>query len=212
METNETKTFRVTPELQALQAVAGKDETRFNLTGVHFNGTRAEATTGHYLIATLKPEGAPENCTIRFNSPKIAGKMCFETYTSAGIAYSSGVQALVGSQSKNTAELLDVEYPDTKLVANDALEMLGHKRTITISLDATYLAAIAAYLNANGDKKAQKGLVDITFKLGTDNKCTGPMFVTGFNGENDQSAAILMPAHPTCQERITKVVKQVFKA
>ena len=79
-----TTTMTVTARNQALQHVALQDDLYSHLRGVHFNNRHAIATDGHMVVIARKHQSEPENTTIEFDKPTIAGKAVCESYQQVG--------------------------------------------------------------------------------------------------------------------------------
>lgn len=169
----------VPPEFQRLQITASKDESRYNLCGVHFYEKHAVATDGHILAVRRKPESAkrmPENENLVFNSPK-AKKRLNDVFTR--IPNSNDYFSLAHEVAKSR----DCEFPDWKQVVPE------FKQPFTIHLSAGLLNRLVEALRP--DKRWDNGC-SLTFETAPNEK-KKPMLVTT---EDFECFGVIMPMIP----------------
>jgi len=100
---------------QRLQTIASKDKTRHNISGVHYDRCGlAVATDGCALAATKVGELEKDalGITLKFSSPEQKGIKGSDSANFSPIAGTSSYATYYGQ----TAELLDHNFPDWKLV------------------------------------------------------------------------------------------------
>lgn len=170
-ETTKAETVVIPPEFQRLQHAASKDETRFNIFGVYFNGAHAVATDGHIMAVRRKSEeNMPENTILRFASPKAKKRIC-HAFEKTGSKY-------IGISQNELAETIDGRYPAWKQVLPEI-----SPNSVSITFSAALLNRL---VNAIGSNFDQNGCV-LTFDP---SKPTAPMLVTT---DERECFGVLMP-------------------
>lgn len=164
---NDKTDVTIPPEFQRLQLAASKDETRYNILGVHFNEKVAAATDGHVLAVRRKSaewEGLPNNENIRFANAKAKPRNC-------NLFQRLGTK-LLSAFSNETAEVIDGQFPNwqqshivpsleaEKYVNEDGSE--GVKEPITICFNPYLLAKLAESLGVE-KKNPNQSFVTLTF-------------------------------------------------
>lgn len=131
---------------QRLQVIASKDKTRDNISGVHYDKCGlAVATDGCVLAAAKMSDIEKDNetgLTLKFSSPDQKGD---KRTDSVGFSPIAGVSSYATAFGQ-TAERLDVNFPDWKLVVPE------DRPKHSIVIDPYKLMAIAKALGAkDGD-------------------------------------------------------------
>jgi len=182
--------YTIPKNVQSLQRIACKDDTRFNISGVYFDEDVAVATNGHMMIISSLDENIetrPNKGIVKFTSATQRSKNP-EIYDQVG-------NRLIGKfDARNAAEIVDGEFVDYKQVLPKT-----DKESCSVSIDAAYLLELAKCLN----HESKDSKVNITFE--SKNERTA-MLVTG---NNSDVIGLLMPVideHEDAHVRLTRIV------
>ena len=169
------KQLTITRDVYDLVPLASKDETRYNIVGIHCEEKVAVATDGQMLGLQRLPEFCSDHAgrILRIQPSKVRKGLA---YIPEKFSDTNGGPNTV-SQTGAIAEEIDGEYPDWKQV------LPKEAPTFSYSLNASYLTALCKFVTAN--EKGLEAAIRLDFY--------GPNNAVTIRGNRDDRAALLMP-------------------
>jgi len=191
--------------VQKLQAIASKDETRYNMTGVlidHAKGI-AVATDGHKMaMVKLDDTTDASEGTYQFTKEK-PSKDVLRCGVASFMNWSNDIAPIyydtVGKGTNGAVEKIDDQFPCSKFPPYEQV-IVDHGNYAVVTLNAKYLLELAVALGSN-DKKP----LAITLQVPIDGK--SPVYVS--TDRDNHSVGVVMPIR---REEESKTPLQRIKA